>query len=106
MHTAPRNRRRHRVFRTKYTEYHLRDDECVGVRDRDSGRWSRDHAALRLHAIQIPPMGEGDSWIGRRLQFWGRIADVLTSPVISIGRPELQSLQGYVSFAKHGELCA
>ena len=28
------NRRQHRVFSTMHTEYHLRQDECVGVRDR------------------------------------------------------------------------
>ena len=66
------NRRRHRVFKTKHTEYHLRNDECVGVRDRGSGLWILDHAALRLRALTLPKMGEGTSWLGRRIQFWGR----------------------------------
>jgi hypothetical protein len=101
---SPRNRRRHRVFSTKYTEYHLRDDECVGVRDRESGDWLRGHAALRLHAVQVPPSGQDRTWIGRRLQFWGRAADVLTSPVVEIGRPLLLNLDSYISHMRSGEI--
>ena len=56
MATDSTNRRRHRLFVTRHTEYHLRDDECVGVRDRDSGRWVRDHAALRLRALGLTLM--------------------------------------------------
>ncbi len=97
-------RRRHRVFCTRFTEYHLRDDECVGVRDIKSGSWVSDHAALRLRAVQIPPMGADRSWIGRRLQFWGRYADVLTSPVQATARPERKLVDAYVSQAAAGEI--
>lgn len=97
-------RRRHRVFCTRFTEYHLRDDECVGVRDRESGEWMRDHAALRLHAVQIPPRGQDRTWIGRRLQFWGSRADVMTSPVVEVGRPQRPSLDRYISHVCSGEI--
>ncbi len=96
-------RRRHRVFFTKRTEYHLRGDECVGVRDRGSTLWLVDHAALRLRALRLPRPGGGASWIGRRIQFWGRHSDVLTSPIVSVSRPELPELHAYCSQAKHGE---
>lgn len=91
-------RRRHQVFFTKHTEYHLRDTECVGVRDRASGAWLLDHAALRSQALSIP--GPWD--IGQRIHFWGRATDVLTSPIVSVGRPRLEEVVDYVSQARAG----
>jgi hypothetical protein len=95
-------RRRHRVFYTQHTEYHLRDAECVGVRDRNTCAWLSGHAALRLHALAIPEAPDESSWIGQRIQFWGRNTDVLTSPVVAIGRPQLEEVFGYVSQARSG----
>ena len=40
-------RRRHRVYVTKNTEYHFRDGFCVAVRDRQSGDFLPGHLALR-----------------------------------------------------------
>ena len=97
-------RRRHRLFVTRHTEYHVRDDECVGVRDRESGAWFRHHAALRLHAIRLPPTGKDERWLGERLQFVGRLTDVLTSPVVSVGRPNKRSLEHYISLSRAGEV--
>jgi hypothetical protein len=99
-------RRRHRLFVTRHTEYHVRDDECVGVRDRETGAWFRYHAALRLHAIRLPRKGEDDRWLGERLQFVGNATDVLTSPVVAVGRPPKPSLDHYVSLSTHGEIRA
>jgi len=94
------------MFVTQNTEYHLRLDECVGVRDRDSGTWQRHHAALRLHAIQLPPMGHDHSWIGRRLQFWGSDKDVVTSTVVEVARPEPLCLPRYISLERSGSIDA
>jgi len=99
-----RERRQHRVFVTRHTEYHLRGSECVGVRDRDSGRWLRRHAALRLHALQLPPIGADDGWLGQRIQFWSSTTDVLTSPVVAILRPEKDVVPRYVSRMFAGEI--
>ena len=96
------NRRRHRVFFTSHTEYHLRNDECVGVRDRGSGEWLIDHAALRLRALTLPDLPESAKWIGQRIQFWGRKTDVLTSPVVAVGRPRIEEVPAYVSQARAG----
>lgn len=96
------DRRRHRVFFTKHTEYHLRDDECVGVRDRESGQWLIDHAALRLRALSLPELAESDAWIGQRIAFWGQATDVLTSPVVAVGRPHIDEVVAYVSQARAG----
>jgi hypothetical protein len=96
------DRRHHRVFFTRHTEYHLRDDECVGVRDRESGQWLIDHAALRLRALSLPDTPETSAWIGQRIQFWGQATDVLTSPVLDVGRPRLDEVPAYVSQARAG----
>jgi hypothetical protein len=100
----PKNRRRHRVFATKHTEYHLRVDEVVAVRDRSTGEWQRKHAALRLRAINLPPVGAEAEWIGRRLQFWGHAMDVVTSPVMEVLRPALEAIDHYVSAVRSGEI--
>lgn len=97
-------RRRHRVFKTKHTEYHLRDDECVGVRDRGSGLWILDHAALRLRALSVPTLEDSARWLGQRLQFWGRRTDVLTSPVVDIERPDRRTVGNYCSQMRGGEI--
>jgi hypothetical protein len=96
------DRRRHRVFFTRHTEYHLREDECVGVRDRDTGDWLIDHAALRLRALTLPEHDSSAEWIGQRIQFWGRYTDVLTSPVVDVGRPRVEETVAYVSQARAG----
>ena len=96
------DRRRHRIFYTNHTEYHLRDDECVGVRDRETGEWMIDHAALRLRALALPDQRSTSDWIGQRIQFWGRLTDVLTSPVIAVGRPTVEEIPAYVSQARSG----
>jgi hypothetical protein len=41
-------RRRHRLVVTRNTEYHLKDDVCVAVRDRSTKRWCEGHLALML----------------------------------------------------------
>jgi hypothetical protein len=52
------DRRRHRVYVTRNTEYHLRDDVCVAVRDRETRRFKPGHIALRLRlqgAVTLDP---------------------------------------------------
>ncbi len=39
-------RRRHQLVVTRNTEYHLRDDVCIAVRDRSSKRWCEGHLAV------------------------------------------------------------
>ncbi len=98
------NRRRHRVFFTQHTEYHLRGDECVGVRDRASKCWQETHAALRLRALKLPPLYESARWTGKRIHFWGSSTDVLTSPVLRVGRPTRDEIPAYVSQARAGSI--
>jgi hypothetical protein len=90
------------MFVTRNTEYHLRLDQCVGVRDLQTGDWHRHHAALRLRAIALPSMGHDHHWVGRRLQFWSTDKDVVTSQVIDVGRPEPEVIPHYVSQERSG----
>ena len=100
------NRRRHRLFVTRHTEYHLRADECVGVRDRETGQWVRNHAALRLRALRLPPLEHDHGWLGERIQFWGNETDVITTPIVAVGRPARDCLDHYVSLAQAGTIGA
>jgi hypothetical protein len=63
-----------------------------------------DHAALRLRALRLPPPGREGEWLGRRIQFWSSKMDVVTSPVVAVGRPERRSLEAYVSHARAGAI--
>ncbi len=94
-------RRRHRNFVTCNTEYHLRGNICVGVRNRGTGMWIREHEALgtRLvgslartgHGVALAPEGE----IGASLWFNRKSMNVVTSPVLDVLRPPKNSLLHY-----------
>ena len=88
-------RRRNCLFVTRNTEYHVRDQVCVAVRDRRTGAWIEKHAALmhRLSGgILFHPDGGvvpnvGTPRVGESLYFATRGRDVVTSPIIEITRP-------------------
>src|SRR4051795_11331319 len=40
-------RRQHRVYVTRNTEYHFRGETCIAVRDRKSGRFLQSHLAVQ-----------------------------------------------------------
>jgi hypothetical protein len=88
-------RRRHRVYVTRNTEYHVRDRTCVAVRDRRTGDFMQGHLAL---ARQIegglrffrngsiaPNVGEPRP--GESLYFGSEGRDLVTSPLESVERP-------------------
>lgn len=94
-------RRRHVVYVTKNTEYHCRDEECVGVKNLTSGGWLRHHPALRgqlLGAINIKrgALQRKRPAVGLRLVFL-KDKSVLTTKVVYAGRPERESILSYTS---------
>ena len=80
-------RRRHRVYMTRSTEYHFRDGTCIAVRDRRTGDWLPGHLALRrrLNGSLLPNPGEPR--VGEALFFASGGRDLITSPLESVGRP-------------------
>lgn len=96
-------RRIHKVFVTRNTEYHIRRDTCVAVRDRRSGEWLRAHMALknRVHGgIRFSRSGgivpnPGVPRVGESLFFHAAGRDLVTSPILSIDRPPRETVQSY-----------
>jgi hypothetical protein len=107
------DRRRHRVYVTRNTEYHFRDGTCVAVRDRRTGDFLHGHLALRrrtvgglrffLNGAIVPNPGEPRE--GEALYFAlsdtlsedGEGRDLVTSPVERIERPSKQLVEAYPS---------
>ena len=96
-------RRRHRVYVTRNTEYHFRDGFCVAVRDRRTGDFLQGHLAVkrRLHGgLKFFPNGAivpnpGDPRPGEALYFAAEGRDLVTSPVESIERPPRRIVEAY-----------
>lgn len=96
-------RRRHRVYVTRNTEYHFRDGFCVAVRDRRTGDFIQGHLALRRRiqgALRFHPNGAivpnaGEPVKGEALCFSEGERDLVTSPLESIGRPERELVLAY-----------
>jgi hypothetical protein len=96
-------RRKHRLYVTKNTEYHLKDGVCVAVRDRQRGTWRLKHEALRrplTGAVRFS--GGGDACptfdmpeVGDALFFGEGGSDVLTSLLLDVRRPEKDVVENY-----------
>lgn len=101
-------RRRHRVYVTRNTEYHFRDGFCVAVRDRRTNEFLHGHLALqrRVHGGLkffegggIAP-NAGEPREGESLYFASEGRDLVTSPLESIERPSRDVVQAYPSARK------
>ena len=98
-------RRIHRVFVTRNTEYHVRRDRCVAVRDRESGSWLTSHFALSLSVSGAIKFFEGGALaaspglpaIGESMYFEAMGRDLVTSAVVSVERPPADTLTQYSS---------
>ena len=98
-----RDRRRHRIYVTKNTEYHFRDGFCVAVRDRRTGDFLRGHLALRrrihgglrfyLNGAIVPNPGEPNP--GEALYFATDGRDLVTSPLEKVERPARELVLAY-----------
>jgi len=97
------DRRIHKIFVTRNTEYHVRRDVCVAVKDRRSGEWLRAHLALRqkVHGgIRFTRSGgitanDGIPEVGESLFFAAEGRDLVTSPVLDVARPEREIVKRY-----------
>jgi hypothetical protein len=101
-YTGP-ERRRHRVYVTRNTEYHVRDRCCVAVRDRRTGELLHGHLALHRKvegglrffdngAIAPNP---GEPRQGESIYFAGDGRELVTSPLEATGRPTRETVSRY-----------
>lgn len=101
-------RRRHKVFVTQNTEYHLRDDICVAVRDTRVGAWSRGSKLLSARL-----MGAVESYRelssnscsppepGKYLLFMTGEGELLvTTRLENIERPAKEAVQHYIAMGE------
>ena len=97
------DRRIHRVFVTRNTEYHFRDGLCVAMRNRRTGEWLPGHLALQRQlfgglrffmngALQPNP---GEPQVGEALFFGEGGRDLITSPLQSVERPTREMVAEY-----------
>jgi hypothetical protein len=101
-----KERRRHRMYVTRNTEYHFNGKLCIAVRDRGRGAWLLSH-----HALDRPLSGAirfretGDAYptlerprVGDALFFGSNGPDVITSAVSAIKRPPKDLVESYPVF--------
>jgi hypothetical protein len=96
-------RRRHQMYVTRNTEYHLRDGVCIAVRDRQSGRWQLTHHALNRNisgAVRFN--ANGDPYptlkapeVGEAMFFAIGGPDVVTSCLTAVERPAKDLVSSY-----------
>jgi hypothetical protein len=87
-------RRIHRVYVTRNTEYHVRAGRCIAVRDRHLGRWCDAHpalgrtleGALRYQGTGVLPVLD-EPRVGDAIYFREGERDLVTSRVQRIERP-------------------
>jgi len=97
------DRRVHRMYVTRNTEYHLRGEVCVAVRDRRTGRWLPSHLAIHRRlagGVRIHPNGAAvpscdDPRVGDALYFDGDERELVTSLLSSIERPSRDLVRAY-----------
>src|SRR5580692_11315621 len=101
-------RRRHRVYVTRNTEYHFRDGFCVAVRDRRTGDYLHGHLALHrrvqggLKFFENGGMAPntGEPRPGESLYFASEGRDLVTSALEAVQRPSREVVSAYPSRPK------
>jgi len=96
-------RRRHRVYVTRNTEYHFRDGFCVAVRDRRTGEFLHGHLALSRRVeggLKFFDQGgiapnPGDPRPGESIYFASHGPELVTSPLESVERPSKEIAGAY-----------
>jgi len=93
-------RRIHRVFVTRNTEYHLRRDRCLAVRDRRTGEWRLKHPAVNRTVVGMVTFrgrrGFARAFVpraGNALYF--EEGSVMTSIVREVVRPKKETVEAY-----------
>lgn len=98
-----RERRQHRMFVTRNTEYHCRGDVCVAVRDRRSRQWLASHLALyRRITGGVRVLANGTAvpsceppQVGEALYFGEGGRELITSVLCGVERPPKVTVLSY-----------
>jgi hypothetical protein len=105
-------RRRHKVYVTRNTEYHVRDGVCVAVRDRRTSAFRDAHIAIQLKVegsiklhpsrTDTPDPSSAEPEIGDAILFLqpmsdGRPRQITTSRIERIERPAKADALRYAS---------
>jgi hypothetical protein len=93
-------RRIHRVFVTRNSEYHLKLNTCVAIRDRKTGLWQQRHVALFRDvagSIAYSPNGKvrvasGLPRVGESMFFDAHDCELITSAIVSVERPRYNTV--------------
>jgi hypothetical protein len=96
-------RRQHRMYVTRNTEYHFRGSVCVAVRDRTTGRWLDAHLAVNRRltgAVQFKENGtaipaERGPGLGEALYFGSDGRELVTSVLCEVQRPDKKIVTKY-----------
>ena len=92
------------MFVTKNTEYHLRHDLCVAVRDRYSNVWLEGHLAVGRKltgAVKAPGVGtepipsSAEPSVGDALYFSDDRRQLVTSTLCAVERPRRDVVLAY-----------
>ena len=102
---AGQDRRQHRMYVTRNTEYHFRGETCIAVRDRKTGRFLQSHLAVQRtlsggvkyqdNGTAIPSCAPPR--VGEALYFGTDGRELVTSLCSSIERPERKLVAAYPS---------
>lgn len=96
-------RRVHRMYVTRNTEYHCRAERCIAVRDRRTGRWLDSHLAIQRKIAggvrffkngTAIPFSEHPE-VGEALYFDEGGQELITSALASIERPTREVVATY-----------
>jgi hypothetical protein len=96
-------RRRHRVYVTRNTEYHFRDDICVAVRDKKTQKWLISHLAVERRlggGVRVVANGcavptSAPPRVGESLYFDDEGRELVTSALLRVARPEPECVRAY-----------
>lgn len=101
-------RRIHKVYVTRNTEYHVREGVCVAVRDRQGGGFHTAHIALSLRlegAVRVYSNGgvvphasdpePGDAIYFTYVRPDGEERQIVTSRLVSVERPPRKVVTSY-----------
>jgi hypothetical protein len=102
------DRRVHKVYLTRNTEYHLKDNVCVAVRDRGTRQFRNAHIALSLkmeggvkifaNGAVVPNIAQpliGDAMFFNVPMGDGEYRQIVTSRVEQIDRPPKRDVMMY-----------